>query len=82
MAALSALRFGNRALAAVTKCRRRTGLRITSSERLRMHEMAFALEKLGSTARGLGVAAVKAALKVRFFVGSLCKTCACPEHNI
>jgi len=47
MAALSALRFGNRALAAVTKCRRRTGLRITSSERLRMHEMAFVLEKLG-----------------------------------
>jgi len=60
----------------------RTGSRITSSETLPMHEMAFALEKLGLYRSRTAVTAVKAALQVHFFVGSLCKTCACPEHNI
>ena len=35
------------ATAVATTCMTRTGLRITSSEQLRMHEMAFALEKFG-----------------------------------
>ncbi|HTL19721.1 MAG TPA: hypothetical protein VL220_03295 [Steroidobacteraceae bacterium] len=44
----------------------RTGSRITSSGTLPMHEMAFALEKLGLYRSRTAVTAVKAALKVRF----------------